>query len=222
LRCESNSDRNIHAEARHGVIYGVKRFRSRGSDSSRERIWIGAYVQKVFISYRRIEAEMVAGRLRESLAKRLRENAIFRDKNSIPGGVNWKEFIEARLTSEVVVLALVGPTWATACGDAGIRRLDDPNDWNRIELELALKHSARVIPLLIEETLMPAREFEADCQHQCLEAPRRRLGFRCPKTYGSYWCPSQSVWGSAHRSCCPGGCTDRRSRSGVLVAARFV
>jgi hypothetical protein len=112
-------------------------------------------VRKVFISYRRIEAEMVAGRLRESLAKRLRENAIFRDKNSIPGGVNWKEFIEARLTPEVVVLGLIGPTWATARGDAGIRRLDDPNDWNRIELELALKHGARIIPLLIEETRMP-------------------------------------------------------------------
>jgi hypothetical protein len=39
--------------------------------------------------------------------------------------------------------------------EAGARRLDDPADWNRVELELALKRSARVIPLLIDETRMP-------------------------------------------------------------------
>ena len=116
-------------------------------------------MQTVFISYRRAEAEMVAGRLRESLAKRLGKDKIFRDKNSIPGGANWKEVIEARLTRNVAVLALIGPTWAVAQDGAGIRRLGDPNDWSRIELELALKCGARIIPVLIEETRMP-EEFE--------------------------------------------------------------
>lgn len=102
---------------------------------------------------------MVAGRLRESLARSLSDEAIFRDKDSIGAGEDWTRAIEASLTGNAVVLALIGPDWATARNEAGARRLDDPADWNRIELELALKRSARVIPLLIDGTRMP-RESE--------------------------------------------------------------
>ena len=98
---------------------------------------------------------MVAGRLRESLAKRLGEETIFRDKNSIRAGEDWTKAIEAGLAGEVVVLALVGPGWTMARDETGARRLDDPTDWNRVELEQALKRSRRVIPLLIDEARMP-------------------------------------------------------------------
>ena len=114
---------------------------------------------RIFISYRRSDSQMVAGRLRESLARRLDDEAIFRDKDSIGAGEDWTRAIEAGLTGDAVVLALIGPGWATARDEAGARRLDDPADWNRVELELALKRSARVIPLLIDETRMP-RESE--------------------------------------------------------------
>lgn len=102
---------------------------------------------------------MVAGRLRESLGRRLGDEAIFRDKDSIGAGEDWTRAIEASLTGNTIVLALIGPSWATARDESGARRLDDPADWNRVELELALKRSARVIPLLIDETSMP-RESE--------------------------------------------------------------
>jgi tetratricopeptide (TPR) repeat protein len=101
---------------------------------------------------------MVAGRLRESLARRLGDEAIFRDKDSIGAGEDWTRAIEASLGKDTVVLALIGPGWASARDEAGGRRLDDPADWNRVELELALKRSARVIPLLIDETRMPPEQ----------------------------------------------------------------
>ena len=44
---------------------------------------------KLFISYRRSDTQMVAGRLRESLARRLGERAIFRDKNILAAGEDW-------------------------------------------------------------------------------------------------------------------------------------
>jgi tetratricopeptide (TPR) repeat protein len=110
---------------------------------------------KIFISYRRSDSQMVAGRLRESLARRMGESAIFRDKNSIGAGEDWVQAIEESLSGNVVVLALIGPNWAAACDETGARRLDDPADWNRVELELALKGSARVIPVLIDEARMP-------------------------------------------------------------------
>jgi tetratricopeptide (TPR) repeat protein len=113
----------------------------------------------VFISYRRSDTQMVAGRLRESLARRLGDGAIFRDKNSIGAGEDWIKAIEASLAGDVVVLALIGPGWAAARDEAGGRRLDDPADWNRVELEQALKRSGRVIPVLVDDAKMP-RESE--------------------------------------------------------------
>jgi len=111
---------------------------------------------RLFISYRRNDTQMVAGRLRESLAAHFGDRAIFRDKNSIAPGEDWTKAIEEGLTGGVVVLALIGPSWATARDEGGHRRLDDPTDWNRVELERALERNSRVIPLLVDDAKMPA------------------------------------------------------------------
>jgi tetratricopeptide (TPR) repeat protein len=111
-------------------------------------------MRKIFISYRRSDTQMVAGRLRESLARRLGEDAIFRDKDSIAPGVDWTKAIDQSLTGEVAVLALIGPGWASAQDDAGRRRLDDPAGWNRVELERALER-CQVIPLRVDDAKMP-------------------------------------------------------------------
>jgi hypothetical protein len=111
---------------------------------------------RLFISYRRSDTQMVAGRLRESLARRLGERAIFRDKNSLAAGEDWTKAISDALSGDVVVLALIGPTWATITDSAGRRRLDDPGDWNRVELERAFAGCSRVIPLLVDDARMPA------------------------------------------------------------------
>ena len=60
--------------------------------------------EKIFISYRRSEAQMVAGRLRESLAQRLGEKAIFRDKDSIRPGEDWTKAIEAARPASIAAL----------------------------------------------------------------------------------------------------------------------
>jgi hypothetical protein len=109
----------------------------------------------VFISYRRSDSQMVAGRLREALARHFGDSAIFRDKNSIGAGEDWTKAIKAELTHDTVVIALMGPTWAAAKDETGRRRLDDPGDWNRLELEEALRQGCRVVPLLVDDTKMP-------------------------------------------------------------------
>ena len=114
---------------------------------------------KLFISYRRSDTQMVAGRLRESLARHFGERAIFRDKNAIAPGEDWTKAVVAALGGGVVVLALIGPGWLTARDDTGRRRLDDPADWNRVELERAFERHSRVIPLLVDDAKPPA---EAD------------------------------------------------------------
>jgi hypothetical protein len=111
---------------------------------------------KLFISYRRSDTQMVAGRLREALAKHCGDQAIFRDKDSIAPGEDWTKAIDEGLSGGVVVLALIGPNWATARDAEGNRRLDDPMDWNRVELERAFARNGRVIPLLVDDAKMPA------------------------------------------------------------------
>jgi tetratricopeptide (TPR) repeat protein len=83
---------------------------------------------------------MVAGRLRQSLVGRYGD---------------WTQAIRDGLTGEVVVLALIGQSWASAVDAQGHRRLDDPADWNRVELEQALTSRRRVIPVLIDGAQMP-------------------------------------------------------------------
>ena len=111
--------------------------------------------ETIFISYRRSEAAMVAGRLRQSLEHQ--GEKVFRDLDSIRGGEDFTKAVEEALgTGKVTVLALMGPSWAKTPDEAGIPRLNNPADWNRVELELAIRRGARIIPLLIHDAQMPS------------------------------------------------------------------
>jgi len=57
-----------------------------------------------------------------------------------------------------VLLAVIGPAWLTASDDQGRRRLDDPRDFVRLEIEAALARDVRVIPILVEDAVMPSQE----------------------------------------------------------------
>jgi len=112
-------------------------------------------MSKVFISYRRSDTQMAAGRLRESLSSRFGHDAIFRDKDSIAGGTDWIDAIEQNLKQEAVVLVLIGRDWLAARNEAGARRLDDPADWNRVEIEHSLRLARTVVPVLVDDAVMP-------------------------------------------------------------------
>jgi tetratricopeptide (TPR) repeat protein len=110
---------------------------------------------RFFISYRRSDTQDVAGRLRESLARRFGETTVFRDKNSIAPGEDWTKAITDALSGGAIVLAPIGPSWATTRDDTGRRQLDDPADWNRIELERAFERQSKVIPVLVNDAKIP-------------------------------------------------------------------
>ena len=109
---------------------------------------------RVFISYRRDDAAGYAGRLEEALEKRLGRGSVFRDVLDIPPGADFAEAIRQRLAGAQTVLVLIGPRWAG--GDAaGTRRIDDAQDFVRLEVQMALAGGARVIPLLLPGAHMP-------------------------------------------------------------------
>lgn len=110
---------------------------------------------RVFISYRRDDAAGYAGRLEEALERRLGRGSVFRDVLDIAPGVDFVEAIRERLRGAQTVLVLIGPRWPG--GDApGARRIDDPQDFVRLEVQVALDSGVRVIPVLLPGARMPA------------------------------------------------------------------
>lgn len=113
----------------------------------------------LFISYRRQDSQSAAGRLADHLRDHLRDVRIFRDVETIEPGVDFVEAIERALRSCGVLLAIIGPRWLTVVDAAGRRRLDDPDDFIRLEIARALGNSdVRVIPVLVDGAEMPAAD----------------------------------------------------------------
>ena len=109
-----------------------------------------------FISYRREDAAGYAGRLRESLERKLGAARVFRDVDTLRPGQDFVQAIEARLADCAVMLAVIGREWAGARDLAGSRRLDEPFDFVRIEIAAALaRPEVLVVPVLVEGASMP-------------------------------------------------------------------
>jgi hypothetical protein len=110
-----------------------------------------------FISYRREDAAGYAGRLRESLERRLGAARVFRDVDTLRPGQDFVQAIESRLSDCAVMLAVIGREWASARDLTGSRRLDEPNDFVRLEIAAALaRPNVLVVPVLVEAATMPA------------------------------------------------------------------
>jgi len=110
-----------------------------------------------FISYRREDAAGYAGRLRESLERKLGAARVFRDVDTLRPGQDFVQAIEARLADCAVMLAVIGREWTGAKDLAGSRRLDEPFDFVRIEIAAALaRPNMLVVPVLVEGASMPA------------------------------------------------------------------
>lgn len=110
-----------------------------------------------FISYRREDAAGYAGRLRESLERRLGASRVFRDVDTLQPGQDFVKAIEARLADCKVMLVIIGREWVDARNAAGARRLDDPFDFVRLEVAAGLaRPDVLVVPVLVEEAPMPS------------------------------------------------------------------
>ena len=112
----------------------------------------------IFVSYRRQESAHLAGRLYDRLTDRFGEGQVFIDVNAIEPGVDFAEEISRAVAACQVLLAVIGPDWLMAVDERGRRRLDNPDDLVRLEIEAALARHVRVIPILVEGAVMPGQE----------------------------------------------------------------
>lgn len=109
---------------------------------------------RIFISYRRRESSGYAGRLYDRLAARFGEGRVFMDVQMEPG-VDYVETLESDVGACEALVALIGPEWLTLRDESGERRIDDPADLHRLEIEAALARNVRVIPALVGGAEMP-------------------------------------------------------------------
>jgi hypothetical protein len=112
----------------------------------------------IFISYRRDDTEGEAGRLFDDLTREFGSNSVFMDVAGIRPGVDFVQAIEQNVADCGVLLAIIGPTWATIASASGQRRLDDPNDFVVLEIASALKREVPVIPVLVHSAKMPSQD----------------------------------------------------------------
>lgn len=110
---------------------------------------------RIFISYRREETAYPAGWLYDRLADRYGGGQVFKDVDSIQLGDDFVEAITRAVGSCDVVLVLIGDEWLTIADEDGRRRLDDPDDFVRLEVQAALTRNVRVIPILVDGARMP-------------------------------------------------------------------
>src|ERR1700735_846066 len=92
----------------------------------------------IFISYRRDDTEGEAGRLYDDLVRAYGNDSVFMDVAGIEPGLDFRKAIDANVASCGVLLAVIGPSWASVTDSAGARRLDNANDFVRLEIASAL------------------------------------------------------------------------------------
>jgi uncharacterized membrane protein YhaH (DUF805 family) len=112
----------------------------------------------IFISYRREDSQGATGRLHDRLLHHFDNAEVFMDVDGIEPGVDFVEVLDEHLKKCTALIAVIGPDWLNAKDHTGRRRLDDANDYVRLEVEAALKRNVRVIPVLVDGADMPRSE----------------------------------------------------------------
>jgi hypothetical protein len=110
----------------------------------------------IFLSYRRADSIAVTGRIYDRLVAAFSAKDVFKDVDNIPAGVDFRTVLEDALSKTDILLVIIGPQWASASFPDGSRRLDDPDDYTRLEVETGLtRPNVLVIPVLVNNAQMP-------------------------------------------------------------------
>lgn len=109
----------------------------------------------IFLSYRRDDAAGHAGRLYDRLAARFGAERVFMDVDDIAPGEHFAQVIQRRIAGADVVLVVIGPHWLDLRDETGRRRLDDDEDFVRLEILTALAAGRRLVPVLVGGAELP-------------------------------------------------------------------
>jgi hypothetical protein len=114
--------------------------------------------RRIFISYRREDAAGDAGRLADHVQRRFGAARVFLDIDTIEPGTDFVRVLRESLQETAAMLVVIGPRWTSLRAADGSRRLDDPADFVRMEVEAALGRDIPVVPVLVQGASVPRKE----------------------------------------------------------------
>jgi len=109
----------------------------------------------IFINYRRDDDAGFTQALYSRLEQAFPSESLFMDVDNIAPGLDFVQVLNEEVARCDVVIAVIGKNWLGAADEGGGRRLDNPEDFVRIEIESALAQKKRVIPVLVNDAKMP-------------------------------------------------------------------
>jgi hypothetical protein len=115
---------------------------------------------QIFICYRREDAAGHAGRLRDRLAAAFGDSQVFLDIDQVGIGEDFVERTTSVVESCRALLVVIGRRWLDCRDVEGRRRLDNPDDYVRLEIRAGLRRAPQVVivPVLVQGTAMPRDE----------------------------------------------------------------
>src|SRR3954452_2172433 len=109
----------------------------------------------IFLSYRRGDTQWAARGIYDRLIDRFGRRNVFRDLDAIPPGARFRDYVEKKISESDVLILLIGKAWASYTDETGRRRLEQPRDPVRVEVETALRLGVPIIPVRVEGAPMP-------------------------------------------------------------------
>lgn len=109
---------------------------------------------RIFISYRRSDSQDIAARVNDRLAVIRGIKSVFLDVAEIAAGESFPERLQRALVEADVCLVLIGKHWAGGTGEHD-SRIARPDDFVALEVSRALSLGKRVIPVLLNDAIMP-------------------------------------------------------------------
>ena len=106
---------------------------------------------KIFISYRRDDSAYVAQRIYKELIDHFGSESVIFDVDTIPFGTDFRKYLNNEVGKCDIFLTVIGNQWM----DILEQRLNEPNDFVRIEVQAALEREIPVVPVLVGKASVP-------------------------------------------------------------------
>jgi formylglycine-generating enzyme required for sulfatase activity len=128
---------------------------------------------KIFINYRRTDAEAWADRVFERLKAQLPDAHVFMDiDGNIPLGLPWATWLDSQVAACDLMLVLIGRAWVT---EFEARSGPGERDYVRVEIESALTRRIPVVPVFLGDAPVPSPDTLPASIRSLLELQAARL-----------------------------------------------
>jgi hypothetical protein len=117
--------------------------------------WCGMS-KDIFISYRSADSEGWTNFIGTHLQQEFGEDRVYLDADSLEPGQRYAEVLLAQVAAAKVFIPVVGRNWLRATNKkSGMRRLDEPLDLLRREIETAIASGKLIIPVMVDDADIP-------------------------------------------------------------------